>query len=380
LAGVKPEDIKSVEDLKEVPMTTKAEIQASPLNDVVANNIDVTKCVKGITSGSTGLPLTIIIDRKGDDFRLALWGRAYFENGLRTRDKMATIIDPRHIRKRKRWVERLGILRRKEISVFDDVSHQMDILESFKPDVLKGYSSSLMILADFCKKKKGSARPRFIYTGAELLLEKDRKLIGSAFGCDVLDYYGASEFSLLAWECQNHIGYHMNSDATVIEFVNNGEVVAPGERGEVVCTSLVNTAMPLIRYRIGDIGIPLAESCSCGRSLPLLKMLEGRTDDFLISLDGRIIPPTIFFPYPFKSLKGIKQFKVIQEKRDKMTIQLAVEQELQESERFLEQARREIERVFGKGMRVDFQFLEKIDKDPTGKLRKIVSRIPVTWR
>jgi len=379
-AGVGPEDIKSVEDLYKVPMTTKAEIQANPFNDILANNMNTNNSVQGTTSGSTGRPLTVIIDQKAEDFRLALWDRAYLENGLRVRDKMAIIQDPRNFPRSKRWVERLKILRREQISTFDDASSQMRILETFRPKILKGYSSSLAILADFCKNKKQNISPRFIFTGAELLLDRDRELISSVFGCDVLDYYGSTEFSLLAWECQNHMGYHMNTDSTVIEFVNNGNKVDNGKRGEIVCTSLVNYAMPLIRYRIGDVGIPLEERCSCGRSLPLLKMLEGRADDFLTTLDGRIISPTIFSPYPFKSLRGINQFKVIQERRDKLTIQIATEPDFPEDGHIQEEARKEIVKIFGEGMKVDFQILERIDIDPSGKLRKIVSHVPVSWR
>jgi hypothetical protein len=98
----------------------------------------------------------------------------------------------------------------------------------------------------------------------------------------------------------------------------------------------------------------------------------------LTALDGRIIPPTIFFPYPFDDLAGIKQFRVIQETRGKIRIDLAVDKDFQYS-RVLDRAREEIQRVFGKDMQVDFRMLEKIEKDPTGKLRKIISHVPIAW-
>jgi phenylacetate-CoA ligase len=375
-ARIKPDDVKSVEDLSKIPVTTKTELQATSLSDTIANTVDINDCFKRVTSGSTGIPLTIIVDKKAEDFRLAMWARAYAENGLRLMDRLATIKDPLDFADSRRLLARLNTIRRREISVFDDPQRQMSILEAFKPQLLKGYSSSLVILADYFRIQEHSFRPRLIFTGAETLLETDRKKIGSAFGCDVLDYYGSIEFSLLGWECDSHMGYHMNTDATLIEFVNNEEVVAPGERGEIVCTSLINSAMPLIRYRIGDLGVPIKEPCSCGRSLPLMKMLEGRTGDFLTTLDGRIISPTIFSPYPFGNLTGIKQFRVIQETRGKITIELAVDKDFQYS-RVLGRARREVQRVFGKDMQVDFRMLEKIDKDPTGKLRKVISHVPI---
>jgi phenylacetate-CoA ligase len=379
-AGVEPDDIRCPEDLCKLPMTTKAEIQAAPLGDIVANNVDVSKCVKGATSGSTGVPLTLLIDKKAEDFRLALWARAYLQNGLRPWDKMAIIKDPQHFQNDKRWVQRLGVVNRKEISVFDDARDQAELIERYRPDALKGFSSSLAILADFCRDQRLAINPHSVFTGAELLLEADRQLLSSVFDCDVFDYYGCTEFSLLAWECADHMGYHMNTDGTVIEFVNDYGPVASGQRGEIICTSLVNVAMPLIRYRLGDKGIPLEESCTCGRPLPLLKMVEGRMDDFLIALDGRMISPTIFSPYPFRSLRGIKQFKVIQKRRERLTIQLVVKEDFLINDTVFREARREIERVFGEGMEVDFHILERFNKDPTGKLRQVISCVPVPWR
>jgi phenylacetate-CoA ligase len=138
--------------------------------------------------------------------------------------------------------------------------------------------------------------------------------------------------------------------------------------------------MPLIRYRIGDMGIKIEERCSCGRSLPLLKMVEGRADDFLTTLDGRIISPSIFTPYPFRSLAGIRKFIIVQKERDKLLIQLAVKEDATIDHRILEEAKREIERVFGKGMRVDIQITDRFEKNPNGKLRQVISHVPVTWR
>ena len=374
-ASIKPNDIRSIEDLAKIPMTTKTELRARPVTDLVANTANLNDCLKQVTSGSTGIPLTVIVDKRAEDFRSAMWARAYAENGLKFMDKLAAIQDPRRLPDGEGWVERLRNARRRKISIFDSPQDQAKILETFRPDAIKGYASSLAILADFLKDRSRNIKPRNIFTGAELLLDTDRKLIASAFDCDVLDYYGCTEFSLLGWECLDHVGYHVNAEGTLIEFVKDGKVVSPGERGEIVCTGLVNHAMPLIRYRIGDEGVPIDEPCSCGRPLPLLKVLEGRTGDFLVTQDGRLIPPTAFSPYPFDDLTGIRQFRVIQETREKMTIQLALDKNFQGTDRLFSQATNGIQRVFGRGVQVDFQILDNIEKDATGKLRKIVSHV-----
>jgi len=378
--GIKPEDIQSFADLSKVPVITKSEIQASSLEDVVARNVDVNRCLRRTTSGSTGLPLTVILDDRVLDFERAVWSLSFLERGLRLRDKMVVIADPRDFPKAKNsLLQRLRIMRREYISIFDDAQKTLTFLEEYKPEAIKGYPSVLMLLAEVCKHEGNAVKPRLIFTGAELLDNESRRSINSAFGIELLDNYASYEFGLLAWECHEHVGYHINVDGVTMEFIKGGESVVPGERGEIVCTSLVNYTMPLIRYKIGDLGIPSEEQCSCGRTLPLMKIVEGREGDFLVALNGRIIPPTIFSPYPFENFEGIRQFRIIQERRDELTIQLVVRGSFLGAQT-LERAKREIQKVFGEGMHVKFQILENIPRDPSGKLRKVVSKIGVQWQ
>ena len=374
---VKPDDIVSIDDLIKIPVTTKSQIQSCPLQDLVSRTVDLERCITRSTSGSMGEPLTIAVSGKVVDFEGALWHRALSENGLGSRDRMSVIGDPRSFPRNARFFESFGFLKRQYISIFDHVETQLKLLEQFKPHAIKGYPSSLAILADFCKQRTIAFKPRLIFATSEILDRKSRELISSVFEADVTDYYASQEFGLLAWECHEHIGYHMNLDGVAMEFVKDGEAAALGERGEILCTSLFNETMPLIRYEIGDVGIPIEEQCSCGRTLPLMKIVEGRKDDFLTSIDGRMISPTVFFPYPFKDFEGIKQFKVIQERRDKLTIQMVTGEGFLRADRRLMEARDNVKRLFGEEMEVEFQMLERIDRDQSGKLRKIVSDIPI---
>jgi phenylacetate-CoA ligase len=322
--------------------------------------------------------LTVTIDPRAEQFEEALWTRTYLENGLRIRDKMSVIQDPRSIKpsRKNEMLQKIGLMRRQYISIFDRVEKQSKLLEKYNPDAIKGYASSLAILADFIKQRSSPIRPRQIFSGAELLDNQTRKLISSIFKAEVFDNYACNEFTLMAWECRRHEGYHMNIENVVMEFLDEGENVAPGERGEIVCTGLTNYAMPLIRYRLGDIGVPSQEQCSCGRTLPLMKIVEGRTDDFLVTTNGRLISPLVFFPFPFKE-DETKQFRVIQEKKDKLIIQLVLRDDVRDKSEIFENARKEISRLFGTATQVEFQTLDKIEKDPSGKLRKIISHVPI---
>jgi phenylacetate-CoA ligase len=377
-AGVKPDDIRTLQDLAKIPTTTKSEIQQTPVSDLIARGVKTSDCAENITSGSTGMPLVTYMDKKAIGLYSAVWIAVFQENGVRLRDKRAIIEEPRNFPRKKNLNEYIGIMRRKHISIFNDVQTQLNILREYGPNIIEGYPSSLTILADAYHKGGGGLSPRLIFTLAEVLEKASRNFISSSFGADVLDYYGSAEFSLLAWECREHAGYHANADCAIMEFLKNGEVVADNERGEITCTSLVNHAMPLIRYHHGDIGISLKEKCPCGRTLPMIKVVEGRADDFLTAVDGRIISPTIFFPYPFKNFANIRQFKVIQEQKNRIRIQLVLRDRSLSNE-VLQEAIKEIRRVFGDTMQVEFEFLEELERDRSGKLKKVVSRVPVNF-
>jgi phenylacetate-CoA ligase len=128
--------------------------------------------------------------------------------------------------------------------------------------------------------------------------------------------------------------------------------------------------MPLIRYKLDDVAVPIDEECSCGVRLPLLNSVEGRLNDFLIATDGRRIPPSRFYPFPFDDYIGIRQFKVTQIRSDRLVVQLAVEKDLFDFSR-LEKARLKIQELFGVDMQVRFDIVEKIEMDKAGKMRPI---------
>jgi phenylacetate-CoA ligase len=372
-AGLKPSDVRSLDDISKLPITTKSEIQASDFGEIVARNSELYKCTKRTTSGSTGLPLTLYVNQETDDYEKAVWARTFMDNGLSLHEKMAVMTDPRSFPE-ERFFQRFGLMRRKYISIFDSVEKQFSQLQSYKPEAIKGYPSSLFLMADAYT--DSSFRPRLVFTSAEQLDKMTRNYINSSFQVNLFDNYGCNEFGLLAWECKEHLGYHINIDRAIVEFVEDGQPVDSNEPGEIVCTSLINKAMPLIRYKTDDVGIPIDEKCPCGKTLPIMKIIHGRKDDFLMSTEGRLLSPTIFFPYPFDDLKGIVQFKVVQTEINEMMIQIAVNDNFMKSTVFFDKARSEIQRVFGNDMQVYFEILDSIRKESNGKIRKVVSMLP----
>lgn len=368
-AGIKPEHITGFEDLSKIPLTTREELQRLPLETVTTRGIDIEQCEKTTTSGATGTPLTLILDRRTVEYGNAMWIRALERAGLKNRDRMAVIRHPGYFPK-EHWFQRIGIRPRKNVSALGTTESQIAILEEYRPQAIKGYSSSLWEIARTLEHRPHHIKPRLTFSGGELMSPQARKSITTSFDTEVFDNYGTTEFSLIAWECKEHMGYHINTDSLLVEFLDSrGESVVEDEKGAVVCTGLYNYAMPLIRYRGDDIAVPMDVQCPCGVKLPLLKGIEGRQSDLLMTLDGRSISPWRFFPYPFDDYSGIIQFTIIQERRDRIVFRLVLEGTFDMSR--LDLARQRIKGLFGEEMQIDFRIIDKFDREKSGKIRAI---------
>ena len=380
-AHIKPNNINRLEDISKIPFTKKEEIQRMPLNNIISNNYDINNAVIRSTSGSTGIPLVVYVNKGGVSIDSAVWLRALFENGLKLLDKVAVLPNPniysRMINQKKTY-QKLGIMRRKYINVLDDPQTQLSLLEKYKPNIIRSYPSYLTVLLNE-KNRLKNVKPRSVFTTAELLDSESRKLITNSFDTELFDYYASEEFNLIAWECSEHSGYHVNIDNLLVEIVSkHGESLPPGEQGEIVITSLSNYAMPMIRYKIGDVGKIVEDKCSCGVTFPLLQVLEGRKDDFLISPNGSIISPRTLsdiFQYSLRTSLGINQFKIIQEKINMLKIYLVVDNNYDKLDTTLAQVEKEVKKVLSNEVNIEYVFVDKIKQDTSGKLRKIISHV-----
>ncbi|SDF23831.1 phenylacetate-CoA ligase [Methanolobus vulcani] len=375
-AGIHPNDIKTLNDLNKIPFTTKEELRQQKLESRLVQGLDLRKCFVTETSGSTGIPLKVVYDEAADDFSKAINLRSHIENGLRLRSKWAVFGDPHHYQK-PRWFQKLRIFNATQISAFDPVSKQIEMLGTLNPEVLGGYTSSIKLIAEeIDNKEMENVNPKMIFGTSELLDSQTRKYINSVFDLEMVDHFGCVELNRTAWECREHMGYHIDADSVIMEFVENGESVSPGERGEIVYTGLYNYAMPLIRYRIGDIGIPSDESCSCGRGLPLMKLVEGRSDSFMQTSDGRIFSP-IIWTLIIRQISGISQLKAIQERKDKIKIQVVKNDMF--SQYTPNQIVSKVRTIMGNEVIVEVETVDEIPKDKSGKVRSAISNVKIEW-
>jgi phenylacetate-CoA ligase len=227
-------------------------------------------------------------------------------------------------------------------------------------------------------------KPRVIFGTADLIGNESTRFVESVFEAPFYDQFGCAEIDRAAWQCQEKEGYHIDADSVIVQFVDNeGNEVSSGEEGEVVYTSLFSYAQPFIRYAIKDIGRPLDDDCSCGIKLPLMKVVEGRKDSFLVLPAGRLLAPMGFWTIMryFKYAESIERFRVVQEKPGRIEIVVKKNGRSPLSDDFLQN---ELVRHIAKclhvgpneGLSVNIAFVEELPLDKSGKLRSVVSTLP----
>ena len=200
-------------------------------------------------------------------------------------------------------------------------------------------------------------RPHRIFSRGEVLDAQTRWFIENALGAPLVDFYATEETGIVAWECPSGSGYHVDSDLVLVEVLReDGSTAAPGEVGELVLTNLFQHTMPIIRYRVGDMGALNATGCPCGRSLPLLTELQGRRLDFIVTPGGKLHDPFRIMAI-FEHVSGVRWFRVQQPSIERLVVQLGFDAELtpEEREHVRMQLHQGFERLFQEPIKLDFE-------------------------
>lgn len=377
-ARLQPTDVRSVADLCQLPLLEKEQVRHAPNDFVCDRDVLGQRVFRLSTSGTTGTPLTITCDPASRRRHYAFWSRLRSWFGIGPSDLRATffgrIICSPQQQQPPFW--RYDYFQRNYLFSSYHLSNQhlgsyADALRRLQPPEIIGYPSSIFALARYLVEKDiTDIRPRVIFTTAETLLAYQREAIERAFGAPVVDQYGCTEMAFYVSQCE-HGSYHVHPEHGIVEVVGpDGAPVPPGTVGEAVCTGLVNRAMPLIRYRLGDRIALKNGGCSCGRSFPLLAEIAGRMDDVLMTPSGR---PLGRLDPVFKPLKGIRATQIIQSSLDRLLVRIVVDNTF--SNRDLESLRYELAKRAGDEMTIEFDFVSEIPKDPNGKLRAVVSKV-----
>jgi phenylacetate-CoA ligase len=313
-------DMSSWENLENWPVLEKEDVR-SDSRSFVAEGCYPKRMFPAYTSGTTGTPVNLWRTRETMRSLYALSSaRTKGWHGVTPEDRWAKlggqVVTPGSRREPPFWVWNAA-LNQLYMSTYhlapDLIEHYLDALVQYRVKYLFGYTSSVFALAqEALRLNRRDIKLRVVITEAEPLFEHQRRAIAEAFQCPVRETYGMGEMVAAASECCEGT-LHQWPEVGVVEVLENNLPVADGEFGELVCTSLLNSEMPLIRYRVGDRGRLCSEpSCSCGRPLPSLEISEAGSYDLLVTADGRRILglEDVFFNTP------IRQAQIVQERLD----------------------------------------------------------------
>ncbi|MBU0759258.1 MAG: hypothetical protein KKC66_04605 [Candidatus Omnitrophica bacterium] len=368
-----PEDIRSVNDLHKIPITTKSCLRDLDIREIISKNARPDDCIKMITSGESGIPFEFYLGPEEYDYWKLLLLRFHMANGMRLTDKCTVLAYPLRFPKNKRWFQRLGVLRHIYISALDPAKKYTDKIIKSNPDVILGYASALKLFAKEAEKRKDiNIRPKSILSSGEMLDSETRFIVKKTFGIQIADLYSVIETGPIAWECPFHEGYHINIDSVVLECVKNGKIASYGEKGRLICTNLFNFTMPMIRYSVNDVAVLTKKTCSCGRGFPLLEKIEGRSLDFITLPDDRVISPAVIL-IMLRRLIGQAQHKVIQKEKDKILIQLVPGKNFREES--IASLKREMQKELNAAINIDVEIVEEIKKSRSGKMRSVISEV-----
>ena len=372
-AGLTPLDIETHEDLRLLPVLTKRDIQDQQ-DLLIARNVPASKRERNQTGGSTGSPLQFYVDHERNDSRMASTVRHNGWAGLRPGDWHAMVWgstfdigekpDP-NPRWRQKLLYRNLTLHTAAISE-GAMEEYLVVLRKYRPRHMLAYAQSAALFAEFCLANNiRDIQFESIIVSAEMLLPGKRQIIEEAFGGKVFNRYGCREVSVIASECEYHAGLHVNADALLVE-VEPAPGLPPG-MGKVLVTDLLNRSMPLIRYEIGDLAsLEPPVSCACGRSLPLIGNIQGRTSDFLKMANGRMIGgPSLALLAA--DMREVRQVQFLQS--DPRHVILKVVAGHGYTAGTEEELRRRMHPYLGVGSSLTIVTAESIPSEPSGKYR-----------
>ena len=372
-AGLRPGDVLRPDDLRALPPLEKREIQEHG-DEMVAAGWPRADLIENQTGGSTGTPVRFFLGRDRKCSRAAatlrhnrwagwevgdraavIWGapRDRPAPGVRARVRGALLREPL-------WLD-TACLTEQSMRAFHAALHE------YRPKIVQAYARSAALFARFLR-AAGLEAPRAhaLVTSAEVLEPEDRSVLEEVFGCPVFNRYGCREVSVVASECGAHSGLHVMAEGLYVEVETPAGPAAPGQAGAVLVTDLLNHAMPLIRYRIGDLGAWAAGDCPCGRGLPRLESVAGRSTDFLVGADGRLVSGVYLATYVVAQRPSLGQVQIHQDRAGAVVYRVRPGRDFRPAEdvAYLRAATRD---HLGAGAEADAELVDDLPAEPSGK-------------
>jgi len=379
--GLAPSDVQAPEDLAQLPVLEKETIRAQIdrlASAAYAGRRGQTVAVH--TSGTTGKALHLRLTKECWQRDYAFRDQHRSWSGALPGDPVVTFaghpVVPSELLRPPYWrynrAERQLIFSSQHLGPATAPDYAREV-RRFRPTLIHGYPSTIYLFALYLKDEGiRNIRPRAVYTHSETLLDHQRAVIESAMGCKVYNWYGNTEMVGNIVECERG-RLHVRLEHSVLEMVTlDGRPAQPGDVAELIGTGFGNYATPLIRYRLGDTVLVVADECPCGRSGPIVESVMGRLEDIVVTPDGRHVGR---LDHVFKDALNVREAQLRQDEVGSLTVRLVTRP--QYSERDREMIDGELRIRLGPTIRLDYETVSAIPREANGKFRFVVSKVPI---
>ena len=381
--GLVPGDIRTPADLRLLPLLSREDLQAN-LPDLCARNYPESAFEYVTTGGSTGIPVGFYYEKGASRarewaFMKTQWDRVGYRFGDRCVVLRGYIVGSSHdaIYWRRTLFGRWLLMSAHHMTEATLPAYIHEI-RRFRPRFIQAYPSTAAVLARYMVEHGVAPFPtvKAVLCGSENLYPWQRDLLAEAFGCRVFSWYGNSEQTVLAGECEESTHYHIFPEYGVVELIGRDgrPVEGPGVLGEVVATNLTNYICPLIRYRTMDLATAATGPCTCGRHYPLLERVEGRLQDFIVTGKGELLSG-ITMNIDTDAFDNVKQFQFYQERVGEVILNIVKKPTFDDSD--VEYLYQEVSRSCGDDVVVILRYVDNIPLTARGKYRYFIQSLPV---
>lgn len=376
--GFDPQKVSSPADLQALPFLTKA---------VIRQNTDALRAddAKGLarfnTGGSSGEPLIFFIgtervthdvaakwratrwwDVDIGDPEIVVWGSPI---ELGSQDKV------RLIRDRLMRTELLPAFEMSDAKVEGFIARIREV----RPRMVFGYPSAISHIAGYAEKKGirlDDLGVKVVFVTSERLYDHQREIISRLFACPVANGYGGRDAGFIAHACPSG-SMHITAEDIIVEIIDGeGRVQPPGVSGEIVVTHLATRDYPFVRYRTGDVGVLSEDPCPCGRGLPILREIQGRSTDFVIAADGTVMHGLALI-YVLRDIPGVASFKIVQETTALTTVFVVPGPLFEAGD--VGRIQQGLKRRLGESVAIEVKLVDVVPAEASGKFRYVVSRV-----
>jgi phenylacetate-CoA ligase len=374
-----------LDNFNKLPILTKDLIRKN-FDRLVSNDpdFDSRKPFLNTSGGSTGEPVKFYQDNKFwtnmmavkwlyysfiTDYPcklLKLWGdeRDIFKGSVGFKTQLQNIIANRVLLNSFKMTER-------------DMCDYVKRINTFKPKIIEAYVQSGYEFAKFIEARGLEVyKPKGVLTSAGTLYPEIQGKLEKVFGCSVYNRYGSREVGDIACSCSESNVLHVNNVSLYVEFLDDDfQEIKPGKIGKVYVTTLENFSMPLIRYEIGDIAILSGKKkCLCGRGSQLIDTVKGRYMGIFKTNEGDRIDGE-YFVHLFYMRDWLKQFQVIQEEYDRITVKVVLNTKVELNHSELLEIEKKIKLVMGDNCRIKWEYLKKIEPLNNGKYLYTINKM-----